>query len=173
VRDPWAYYVSWYHFQRGLARPNPLFTTCSDDGALDFAGTLVNLVALHRDEALLARLEAIFPDHFRPHGINLTKACIRELRQRGIGFYSFLHDRMYGGAHAPTILKVETLRSGLRAALARPGHPPDPAVEQFLRQAPAMNTSAHGRPLDYYDAALAELVAREDRSVIDRYGYAL
>ena len=22
VRDPWGYYVSWYHFQRAMGRPN-------------------------------------------------------------------------------------------------------------------------------------------------------
>ena len=31
VRSPWAYYVSWYHFQSAQAKPNILFQVCSNN----------------------------------------------------------------------------------------------------------------------------------------------
>src|SRR4051812_41746597 len=56
VRNPWSYYVSWYAFQLQRPQPNALFRVASDDGALDFKGTVRNLVSLGEDAARLDRL---------------------------------------------------------------------------------------------------------------------
>ena len=60
VRNPWAYYVSWYHFQLGVPKRDILFQICSDEGRLGFKQTVSNLVALSDDERRLALLEAGF-----------------------------------------------------------------------------------------------------------------
>ena len=46
VRNPWSYYVSWYAFQAGRPRPNPLYRVLSNEGQLDFAATISNMLDL-------------------------------------------------------------------------------------------------------------------------------
>jgi len=173
VRNPWAYYVSWYHFQLGVPKRNILFQICSDEGRLGFKETVANLVDLASDEPRLALLEAGLPDTYGKAGINLTKPCVGELRKRGLGFYSFLYERLYAGAKEPVILRAERLRGELRAALTALGHLPDPCGEQFLQESPALNVSRHDAPPRYFDDNLAALVAERDRTVVNRYGYTL
>ena len=173
VRNPWAYYVSWYHFQLGVPKRNILFQLCSDEGRLGFTETVTNLVDLSRDEPRLALLEQGLPDAYGKAGINLTKACVRELRERNLGFYSFLYERMYAGTTEPMILRAERLREELRATLLALGHLPNACAEQFLYESPPLNVSRHEAPSTYFDDDLAALVAERDRTVIDRYGYSL
>jgi hypothetical protein len=172
VRSPWAYYVSWYHFQRSQQKPNILFQICSDGGELGFKDTITNLVQLSGDNSRLAQLKEGAPDHFVNHGLNLTKACVGELREWGLGFYSFLYERLYAGAREPRIMRVEHLREELRAILLQFGSF-NQCAEQFLAEAPSLNVSQHAEPLGYFDRELAALVAERDRTVIDRYGYAI
>jgi hypothetical protein len=171
VRNPWAYYVSWYHFQASRPQQNPLFQICSDQGELGFAGTVTNLINLSGDEKRLASLEAALPETYRNIGVNLTKACVGELRERGLGFYSFLYERLYEGTVNPTIVRMEELRPELRRALFTLGHLPDAAIERFLSEIPPLNVSQHEEPSTYYDDRLASLVFDRDRHVIERYGY--
>jgi len=172
VRSPWAYYVSWYHFQQSQQNPNSLFQICSSRGELGFKETIVNLLGLSGDEARLAELEAAVPDQFVNHGLNLTKKCVGELRQRGLGFYSFLYERLYAGTTDPTILRVENLRQELRATLSQLGSL-NQCAEEFLAEAGPLNVSRHDEPSRYFDEELANLVADWDRIVVDRYGYTL
>ena len=173
VRSPWAYYVSWYHFQITRPKPNILFQVCSDGGALGFKGTIVNLVGLSADEARLSLLEEGLPATYAKAGLNLTKASGAELRERGLGFYSFLYARLYAGAENPMILRAEQLREELREALASLGVLPNPCADRFLNESPPLNVSEHGPPASYFDDELAGLIAHRDSSVIDRFGYSL
>lgn len=173
VRSPWAYYVSWYHFQRSHRKPNILFQICSDSGALGFGETITNLVNLSEDEKRLAALERNLPESYGRSGLNLTRSSVGELRDSGLGFYTFLYERLYAGADAPTILRVEDLREELRAVLSSLGHLPNPCADRFLNEAPAVNVSQHEEPARYFDQRLAALIAERDRKVIDRYGYVL
>lgn len=173
VRNPWAYYVSWYHFQIGKPKRNILFHVCSDDGKLDFNQTITNLVGLSGDEARLALLEEGLPATYAIAGINLTKASVSELRDSGLGFYSFLYERLYAGARDPMILRVEHLRDQLREALLLLGLLPNHCADRFIEDAPPVNVSQHHAPSTYYDETLAALVAKRDRRLIDRYGYSL
>ena len=173
VRSPWAYYVSWYHFQAAQAQPNILFQVCSDGRRLGFKETIANLVELSTDETRLALLEEGLPTTYAKRGLNLTKASVGELREGGAGFYSFLYERLYAGANNPTILRMERLREELRRALSSFGHFPNACAERFLDEAPPLNVSRHQTPSQYFDEDLASLVADRDREVIDRYGYVL
>ena len=173
VRSPWAYYVSWYHFQAAQPNPNPLFRICSDDGRLGFKQTAGNLINLADDEARLKLLEKALPETYSNRGLNLTKSCVGELRERGVGFYSFLYERLYDGAVEPTIMRAERLREELRATLSQLGHLPNACAEHFLDEVPPINVSEHDEPARYYDAELAELVADRDRKVVERYAYVL
>ncbi|RSY79372.1 hypothetical protein DAH66_17565 [Sphingomonas koreensis] len=172
VRDPRAYYVSWYFFQRGQRQPNALFRICSEDGSLGFAETVANLVGLHRDAARVDRLVAVFPDRFGKAGLNLTKACIDRIRGCGLGFYSFLYHRLYAGAGAVRIVRVEALRKELREALVALNGEIDARTDAFLSDMPPLNRSAHGAVDSHYDAALAARVAEADGALMDLHGYA-
>lgn len=170
VRDPFGYYVSWYHFQLGLPRRNALFEICSDGGRLDFAHTIERLASLESRPALIDALITAFPNDYAGSGLNLTKQCIARIANSGTGFYTFLHDRLYRAAPAATIFRMEELRPSLERFLA-PLYPDRPIWRAFLEQAPDMNRSQHGRVGSYFPPSLAQLVATLDRPVLDRYGY--
>ncbi len=172
VRNPWAYYVSWYFFQSGQERPNSLFRICSDNGALGFEATIANLLNLHADDARVDRLTEALPEQFGRAGINLTKSCIQPIRGSGLGFYSFLYRRLYAGAETPIMLRVETLRADLRQALETLGEQTDARAERFLADVPPLNRSAHGPMQGYYGPALRDAVAKADAGLIEGYGYA-
>ncbi len=171
VRNPWAYYVSWFHFQQGSRWQNPLFRLCSDGGTLGFDATVTNLANLHADTRRLDLLEQACHDTFQSAGLNLTKRCVADLRRSGVGFYTFLHDRMYAGADPLSVVRTEHLRGELAATLRRIGGLPEDRVDEFLRRAPPMNVSRHGHYRDYYGPILRDLVAERDRSVIERYDH--
>lgn len=173
VRSPWAYYVSWYHFQRSQAQPNILFQICSNGGDLGFAETIENLVQLSSDESRLTMLENGLPATYMNYGLNLTKKCVGELRERKLGFYSFLYERLYAGAPEPIILRVEQLRPQLRSTLSLLGHPPGQCIDRFLKEVPPLNVSKHEAPSHYFDDRLTRIVAERDSTVVDRYGYVL
>jgi hypothetical protein len=171
VRNPWAYYVSWYHFQRGQARPNPLFQVCSNGGTGDFATTLTNLATLEANPDRVRQLADAFPETFVNYGLNLTRNCIAAISGSGLGFYSFLHDRLYAGAASPNILKMETLRQQLPTIGSNLGAADTIALHRFLRTTPNLNTSQHGPYQSYYSTEMQSLVAEMDRGVIAAHGY--
>jgi hypothetical protein len=173
VRNPWAYYVSWYHFQLMQQNRNILFQVCSDGGRLDFGGTIRNLLGLSEDQHRLAALEEALPDIFPNIGLNLTKRCLGDLRGSRTGFYTFLYNRLYKDANSPIIMPVERLREGIREALGQVGHLPNACVEAFLQQVPPLNVSRHQEPASYFDSSLASLVAERDEAIVVRYAYSL
>jgi hypothetical protein len=173
VRNPWSYYVSWYHFQITRPKRNILFQICSNEGKLGFKETIANLASLSSDEGRLALLEKGLPNSYGKAGLNLTKASVGELRESGLGFYSFLYERLYAGADNPMILRADRLREELRVALTTFGHLPNECAERFLNESPPLNVSHHEAPASYFDEGLANLIARRDISVIDRFGYSL
>jgi len=174
VRSPWSYYVSWYAFQAQRPRPNALFRCVSDDGALDFAGSVRNLVTLGDDAARLERLLAMLPDHYgaQGFGLNLPNFALAPIRASGMGFYSFLFRYMYTGAAGEAwIGRCETLREDFLRFLENVGAPIGADLREFIDNAAPRNTSRHGDWHGYYDRELAELVAQRDASVIERFAY--
>ncbi len=171
VRNPWSYYVSWYSFQAAMENPNPLFRIVSDDRQLDFNATIGNLVTLSESPGRLDALQQTLPDHFRPRGLNLTRACVETMRGDDIGFYSFLYERMYAGAKEPRVVGMEGLRDDLLDAFPACGRELSREEKQFIEQQPPTNTTRHGPYQDYYNDELRDLIADKDRAVIDRFGY--
>ena len=172
IRNPLAYYVSWFHFQRGLAahQRNALFEVVSAGDTLDFGQTVERLVTLGERPELIRALRERLPDRFEGHGANITKTCIDPLSGTKSGFYTFLHDRMYAGARDVTIIPLEGLRD--RLAVFLDAHHPESRDRwlDFLQRAPAMNRSNHDAYQTYYPPALAKLVAARDGGLLDRYG---
>lgn len=172
VRNPWAYYVSWYHFQAGQVEPNALFLTCSDRGHLGFEDTIRNLVMLADDNAGIDALVQALPETFPNRGVNLTKSCMSLIRGTGLGFYSFLYARHYQGAACLHLLEVENLRAQLRAYLENTLRVSNASAMRFIADAPPLNTTRHAPYREYYSPELAELVRQRDSLVIRQHGYA-
>lgn len=171
VRNPWDYYVSWYSFQQAMPAPNALFLLASEDRRLGFAGTLRNLMRLGEDAGFLATWRRRLPAELPNRGINLSQACVAPLAGSGLGFYTFLYRRMYGDLSNTTLLDMASLRSGLRTFLPSVGVTVSPAMQDWLRERPAVNTSTHAHYGTLYDDALRELVASKDADVIARHGF--
>jgi hypothetical protein len=173
VRNPWSYYVSWYTFQRSRPTPNALFQIVSEGGALDFTGTLSNLLNLGFDDVLLDRVVAALPAAYSNQGLNLPGFALKGIRGSGLGFYSFLYRYMYGpDVETVRIGKMEHLRTELPAMLEEAGQEVDASLREYIATAPALNSSQHEHYSSYYGtAALKKLVADRDQSVIARHGY--
>jgi hypothetical protein len=172
VRNPWSYYVSWYSFQRSRPRPNALFQTLSDGGTLDFKATLHNMLNLDRDEGLLQRVLAAMPTAYTNQGLNLPGFALAPIRGSGLGFYSFLYRYLYGpDISTVNLAPMEHLRTEVPQLLHAVGEPMTASLRDYIGTAPALNTSEHEPHRQFYDAALAQLVAERDRLVIERHSY--
>ncbi len=172
TRSPWSYYVSWYAFQKRRARPNALFRVVSDEGRLDFAATIGNLLDLGDNDTQLQAVMAALPQTYTNQGLNLPGPALGAIRHSGQGFFSFLYQHIYGiGDGRRYIGRMELLRDTLLLTLEAVGQPVTPAMREWLARAPARNVSEHGPYADYYDTALQQRVAQRDALVIARHGY--
>jgi len=172
VRNPWSYYVSWHAFQSARPQPNALYRVTSDDGRLDFKGTITNLLELASDEARLDRLLAELPPEYGNRGINLPGFALAPIRGSGLGFYSYLYRYLFGADDAQLAVgRMEHLREELPAMLEATGQPVSDEMRAFIAEAAPLNTTPHARYTDYYDDELRERVAGSDATVIARHGY--
>lgn len=171
VRNPWSYYVSWYAFQARRQQPNALFRIMSEEGRLDFGGTVRNLVNLGSDGRHLDVLLAALPARYINRGLNLPRPALEPIRGSGLGFYSFLYRHLYDGPGLMHIGRMERMRAELVPMLVSVGQSVGPAMRRFIAEEPARNLSEHGPYADHYDAALRDLIGERDASVIERHGY--
>ena len=171
VRNPWDYYVSWYHFQQQLPQPHPLYMIVSNHGSLGFEATINNLLSVGEDEALFNDFYQQLPKQFLRAGINLRQQCLAPLQNSGIGFYSFLYQRLYQGSVNPTIIKMEHLREGLNDLIEQLQLQPAQKIKAFINDAPKLNTSEHKKYQSYYSNTLKERITRVDAAVIDQHHY--
>jgi hypothetical protein len=173
VRNPWSYYVSWFSFQRERPQPNALFRVLSDDGRLDFSGTVNNMLDLGREDALLSRVVNALPSGYGSQGLNLPGFALAPIRGSGLGFYSFLYQYLYSAcSNPPHIGRMEGLPGQLLDLFDATGQPASPALREHLLRAPPVNSSRHGAYATYYDPALRNRVAAQDALIIGRHGYA-
>lgn len=174
VRNPWAYYVSWYSFQKSLPRPNALFRCMSEEGTLDFAKTLSNMLNLGAVEpgSKLDELLEILPASYVGHGLNLPRTALAPIRGSGLGFYSYLFRYMFEGGSSPLhVGKTETLREAFVEFLKALGNPVPAELERFVAGAGQRNVSRHDPYASYYDPVTRELVAEREASLISRFQY--
>ena len=171
VRNPWDYYVSWYHFQSQMKQPNALFMCVSKNNSLNFEETILNLLSISENEQLFTEFQQQLPTQFISNGINITQKCLEPHKNSGSGFYSFLYSRLYHGTSKPIIIKMEQLRDGLNVLVEQLQLQPLARLQAFLRDAPNMNTSAHKHYQSYYSIKLKQRIASADAAVIDQHCY--
>jgi hypothetical protein len=171
VRNPWSYYVSWYNFQAQRPAPNAMFKALSDNGSLGFDATVRNMLELGSGSSRLTALVAAMPAHYGRSGLNLPAFALAPIRDSGIGFYSFLYGYLYGDLTSMTVERAEDLRIKLPEYLESVGHRVTHAMNDFVMDAAARNTSEHGPYMEYYSDELRGLVAEKDRLIIERHAY--
>ncbi len=174
VRNPWSYYVSWFAFQSQMAQPNALFRIASENRALDFSGTLRNLLDLGSGSEKLDILLTNLPNSYGNQGLNLPGFALAPIRGSGRGLYSYLFDYMYGSDTLKTTVgRVDNLRTDLLNFLDNIEGAPNPSLRNFIEQAAPRNATSHNAFVDYYNAETAALVAERDRLVVERFDYRL
>lgn len=170
VRNPWAYYVSWFSFQSQIDDQNALFRIVSEDAILSFEQTIENLVSLPENEDMRNKLADSLHTSYQPNGLNLLRGDVDQMMPEN-GFYTFLFRRMYEGANSPTIMKSETLRQSLSAYLEKTDDFHFKRAAPYLAEAPNANTSTHSSYQDYYTPSLRALIEDKDRQIIHNFNY--
>jgi hypothetical protein len=173
VRNPWAFYPSWYHHHYSDNRYLPLFCSVSENRKLDFVQTIQNALNLGVSDDKLNFLIQELPENFdyqERHISNLTRDVIRKIRRTGIGLYTFRFNELFGQADDVFFCRVESLRSDLMAFFERIGAASD-ALRSYVLGLDKKNISEHLHYSTYYTPELAELVSIRDRPLIERFGY--
>jgi hypothetical protein len=173
VRNPWEFYVSWYHHQQSNNRYLPLFCSLSENRKLDFVQTTRNALNLGVSDDKLDALIQALPEDFNyqeRHVSNLPRDTMGKIRGTGIGLYTFRFNLLFGQADDVFFCRVESLRSDLMAFFETIGAASD-ALRSYVLGLDKKNISEHLHYSTYYTPELAELVLIRDRPLIERFGF--
>jgi hypothetical protein len=172
VRNPWSYYVSWYAFQQQRPHANFLFRILSDDGQLDFEGTVRNMLHIGAGSLRLDMLLRALPKAYSNQGLNLPSFALAPIRDTQLGFYTYLYRYLYAGGEKPVIVgRMEDMREDLLAMFEQTGHSPSEEMRAFIAEALPRNFSQHGDYTHYYSDKLRKLVEKRDQEIISRHRY--
>jgi hypothetical protein len=172
VRNPWSYYVSWYSSQRDRPHPNFLFRILSEEGRLGFEETVRNMLNLGAGSLRLDMLLHALPPQYGNQGLNLPRFALAPIRDTRLGFYTYLYRYLYSGGSKPVIVgTLEALREDFIPMLESVGQAVGEEMRTYVEHDAPRNTSNHADYVDYYGAALRDLVAERDAEIIARHGY--
>jgi hypothetical protein len=173
VRNPWEFYVSWYHHVWPRDATTPLISWMTENGNLGFAGTARNALNLGVNNKRLDALIEMLPVRvdYRGRNIpNITKEAMRSVRGTGVGYYTFRFNHLFGNAGDMFFCRLETLRQDLVAFFEGIGAATDELRDYVLRSE-KKNSAEHLHYSTYYTPELADLVLIRDRPLIKRFGY--
>lgn len=139
ARNPFAWHVSWFHFQQRVQ--DEFFRRISDDGKLDFAGSM-----------------------------RRAYTAGGPLAQQAGALTQTLLDMLGQGLEGAKVGKMESLREDLLGMIGACTTVP-PAMASAIQQAPPQNTSKHRHYSSYYDEELRDLIRTKDAPVFDFFGY--
>jgi len=178
IRNPWDWYVSWYAFNKRPNIRNPLFNIVSGGGSGDFKATITNLIRLGSDRPESAQhreeLVHILPESLDGNrGVGLTRDSIRELSESGSGYYTWLSDRMLGNApdDRTFVGRFENLQDDFLTIMEQLSVKEVGKLRLEFDSRERKNTSRHSHYSHYYDDELRDLVAEEERALIEKYDY--
>lgn len=177
VRNPWEFYVSWYHYQCSNIRYSPsknvLFCCVSEDRKLDFNQTIRNALNLGVSDDKLNLLIQAAPENFNyeeRHIPNVTKDVVHKIRGTGLGLYTFRFNQMFGQAEDIFFCRNASLRTDLMAFFEKI-EVANAALRRYVLGLDKKHSSAHLQYSAYYTPDLAELVSIRDRPLIERFGF--
>ena len=178
VRNPWDWYVSWYHFNRQPDIRNPLFNVVSDDGQADFKSTVTNLINLGSNlaasKAYRDELVRILPNSLDgDRSVGFTKGEIRDFSSEETGYYSWLFGRMFGSMDAAQIYigKFENLCEDFFAIMKQQSVEETETIKAEFDKRERKNVSRHSHYSHYYDDELRDLIGKKERLLIEKYDY--
>jgi hypothetical protein len=173
VRNPWEFYVSWYHHVRPRGAASTFFSWVSDNGKLGFAETIRNALNLGVNDERLDVLIEMLPDQVdygRRNIPNITKDSMRKACGTGVGYYTWRFNQIFGKTDDVFFCRVDSLREDLVAFFDEIGAATDELREYVLRL-DKKNTAEYAQVSTYYTAELAELVRSRDRQLVERFGF--
>lgn len=181
VRNPWDWYVSWYHFwtrswlprqDPSLVRSNPwLRLLLGDDievvdgelrGVNDF-GTTVR-----------SACENLHPSHPAMEQMIEDGVPYAASTEAGDDFYTATFERLAGaglGSGLLTIGRFETLFDDLERFFEKHGIPLGERAVERIAARPPVNVNDHRPYREYYDDELRDLVGRCCRTIVETYDY--
>lgn len=171
VRNPWSYYVSWFTFQSAMVSPNIVFRVVSNNNTLGFNETIQNLLNLSTDHERIQAIAEVLPLEFKSKGINITKNCMQSFENSGIGFYSFLYNRIFSGAQEVQVGNLETLRIDLKDFLQAVKVDLTEEAESHINLSPRLNITQHNTHMQMFDQKTADLVSKRDSLIIKKHDY--
>lgn len=161
IRNPWAWYVSWYHYHLGSGRTeehkqrvnNPVWSHVSDGGATtDFATIVTRLCTGDVPNPRVAH--------------RLKEKDIDVLTERYLATFK---DGLTNGTI--TIGRTETMRDDFLAFLAAHEIEVPETLAAAIRERPKLNITKHAPYQEHYSPELRELVGHKARLIVERYGY--
>ncbi len=173
VRNPWEFYVSWYHHVWPRDAATPLHSWLSENGKQQFEGATRNALNFGSDNKRLDALIEKMPDEVDYHKRNIpniTKDALRKVRGSSMGYCTFRFNHLFGNADEVVFCRLETLRQDLIRFFEGIGAAPDELRDYVFRR-DKKNISEHLHYSTYYTPELAELVSIRDRPLIERFGY--
>jgi hypothetical protein len=173
VRNPWEFYVSWYHHVQPRGAASTFFSWVSDNGKLGFAETIRNALNLGVNDERLDVLIEMLPDHvdYGKRNIpNITKDSMRKARGTGVGYYTWRFNQIFGKTDGVFFCRVDSLRDDLAAFFAEIGVAND-ELREYVLSLDKKNTAEYAQVSTYYTAELAELVRCRDRQLVEHFGF--
>lgn len=153
VRNPWDWYVSWYHFVKTHGAGGVPYRILLGNGKNDFAMSVRN--------ACSGMVESWGIDGIRFIG-------------RGDDFYTTCFRLFFGAgldSERLTIGRYESLIDDLELFLSRVDVSLDASATTRIRQGERLKASEHRPYREYYDDDLRDLVGESCRSLVERFGY--
>jgi hypothetical protein len=159
VRNPWDWYVSWYHYIRAQEKrkngsESTYWSVVFDDGRASFK------------EAITAACSGV------PLGGHPTPHWMERIREQDLDLYSLWCRQVFRAGFKGTvdIGRFENLREDFIAFLRRHEVPVEDSFAAHVMKRPPDNVTERDSYASYYDAELRDLVG-EKSTVVDEYGY--
>ena len=164
VRNPWDWYVSWYHHGvRAAAEQRPfgrslVWRVLFDEGRNDFRATVA---------AASGGRQLVAPAGRGPR-------WLQAMNELDLDHYTATHRVMVGtGSEADRVEvgRFENLREDFLDFLRRHDVPVGSEFEHAVLASPPENPGERGDYREYYDDELRELVGRRAHIMIEEFGY--
>jgi hypothetical protein len=173
VRNPWEFYVSWYHHVWPRDAATPLISWVSENGKFGFEGATRNALNLGSNNERLDALIEMLPEQvdYRKRNIpNITKEAMRRVRGTGVGYYTFRFNHLFGNANDVYVCRLETLKQDLVRFFEDINVATD-ELRGYVLGSDKVNAADYLHYSTYFTPELAELVSIRDRQLIERFGY--
>jgi len=171
IRNPFAYYVSWFTFQQTLIKPTFVWQVFSDNGSLDFNNVIERMLCIGENYKLINELIERAPLSYTNKNVNLIKDNIASIKDSKNGWFSFLFNHMYQSLPI-TFIHTENLRNDLYHFLRNTGVMTS-ELKTLIYNSPALNTTQHDKIENYYSNELKKLILLKDNTIIKRFNYSL